>query len=89
MSYRDDGDARTLRADALITEIADLERKKVAQAAAEARLAAARQELADLHAPVALPPPPAPPVRTPGLLAHTLVFTATAALAFAGYTLLT
>lgn len=86
MSYRDDGDARTLRADALITEIADLERKKVAQAAAEERLAAARQELADLHAPVALP---APPVRTPGLLAHTLVFTATAALAFAGYTLLT
>ena len=84
MSYRADDDARTARADALIMEIADLERQKVAQAAAEQRLEAARRELADLHG-----PPPAVPERAPGLLAHALAFAAAAAVAFTGYTLLT
>ena len=85
MSYRADDDARTARADALISEIADLERQKVAQATADQRLEAARRELADLQG-----PPPAPPVeRAPGLLAHALAFAAAAAVAFTGYTLLT
>jgi hypothetical protein len=86
VSYRADDDARALRADALITEIADLERKRLAQAAAEARLAAARQELADLQGPP--PTVAAPRERPPGVIAHALAFTAAAALAFAGYTLL-
>jgi hypothetical protein len=81
--YRDDDVARAERAHALIQEIADLERKKVAQAAADQRLAAARDELAALA-----PPAETPPEKPPGLLAHVLVFGATAAAAFAGYTLL-
>lgn len=85
MSYRADDDARTARADALINEIADLERQKVAQAAADQRLEAARRELSDLQG----PPRAAPVERGPGLLAHTLAFAAAAVAAFAGYTLLT
>ena len=85
MSYRADDDARALRADALIDEIAGLERQRMAQAAAADRLAAARQELADLQG-----PPPAPkPERAPGLFAHALAFSAAAAVAFIGYTVLT
>lgn len=88
MSYRADDDARMHRADALISEIADLERQKVARAAADERLDAARRELSDLQArAVAVPRPP--PERAPGLLAHALAFGAAAAIAFAGYTLLT
>ena len=84
MSYRADDDARALRADALITEIADLERQRMARTAADERLASARAELADLQGP---PPGPARE-RPPGLVAHALAFTAAAALAFVGYTLL-
>ena len=81
--YRDDDVARAERAHALIQEIADLERQKVAQAAADQRLAAAKGELTALQA-----PPPAPPERPPGLAAHLAVFAATATATFVGYTLL-
>ena len=81
MSYRNDDDARGVRADALIREIADLERQKVARTEQDERLAAARLELASLQAP---PPPP----RGPGLLVHLVVFGAAAAASFVGYTLL-
>lgn len=81
--YRDDDAARAERAHALIQEIADLERKKVAQAAADQRLAAARDELTALQ-----PPAAPPPERPPGLATHLLVFGATAAATFLGYTLL-
>ena len=84
MSYRADDDARGHRADALISEISLLERQKVAAAAADERLAAARRELADLQG-----PPAVAPERAPGLIAHLLTFGAAAAIAFAGYTLLT
>lgn len=85
MSYRADDDAHASRADALIREIAALERQKVAQAAADARLAEARTELATLQA---TPTPAPPPERSPGLGLHLLVFAATAVTAFLGYTLL-
>ncbi len=81
--YRDDDAARAERAQALIQEIAHLERKKVAQAAADQRLAAARDELPALQ-----PPAAAPPERPPGLAPHLLEFGATAAATFLGYTLL-
>lgn len=86
MSYRDDNDARADRADALIREIADLERQRVARAAEDERLAEARNQLAALQA---APGPTPPPVeRGPGLTLHALVFAATAAVAFVGYRLL-
>lgn len=85
MTYRDDGAARAARAEALIDEIADLERQKLAQAAAEHRLEAARHELRALQA-VSLDAPPAE--RAPGLAMHVCVFAACAAAAFVGYTLL-
>ena len=81
MTYRDDDLARTERANALIDEIAKLERQKVAHAAAEQRLEAARQELAGLG------PTAAMPSRTPGLGVHLLVFSAATMLAYAGYML--
>jgi hypothetical protein len=79
--YKDDDIARAHRADSLIDEIAALERQKVTQAATDERLDAARRELSTLQAraPVA--------ARGPGALAHLLVFGATAAVAFLGYTL--
>lgn len=81
--YRDDDAARGERANALIDEIARLERAKVAQAATDERLEAARRELA------ALQPPAGPaPERPPGLATHVAVFAATAAAAYAGYVLL-
>lgn len=82
--YRDDDTARGARADALITEIAELERQKVARAEQDQRLAAARDELASLQAPPAAAPPP----RSPGLVTHLLVFGVAAAATFAGYSLL-
>ena len=81
--YRDDDVARAERAHALIHEIAELERQKVAQATADQRLAAAKDELTALQA-----PPATAPERPPGLATHLLVFAGTAATAFVGYTLL-
>jgi hypothetical protein len=80
--YRDDDTARTERANALIDEIAELERQKVMSATADHRLEAAKRELVALqsHAPAALQEPP-------GLVTHLLVFGVTAAAAFVGYTL--
>lgn len=83
MSYRDDDAARAQRAGTLIDEIAELERQKVAHAAAEQRLDEARRELATLQ----VSTPEAPP-RPPGLLLHAAVFAGTALAAFVGYTLL-
>lgn len=84
--YRDDDAARAERANALIDEIAELERQRIAHAAAEQRLEAARHELRALQAPA---PPPAPaPERPPGLATHALVFGAAACATFLGYTLL-
>jgi cytochrome c-type biogenesis protein CcmH/NrfG len=88
--YRDDDKARDERANALIDEIARLEREKVAAAAGERRLEEARKELETLRLPststsasVAEPAP-----RPPSLATHVLVFCATAGAAFAGYSLL-
>ena len=82
MIYRDDDAARAGRASALIDEIAGLEHHKVALAATDQRLEAARRELA------ALLPAAATAPRRPGALAHLLVFGATAGAAYLGYTLL-
>ncbi|MGE0868332.1 MAG: hypothetical protein AB7P03_07215 [Kofleriaceae bacterium] len=81
--YRDDDVARTERANALIDEIAELERKKLAQAETDQRLAAAKRELSSLHGAVA-----EAAGRPPGAIAHLIVFSAAAVAAFAGYTLL-
>lgn len=81
--YRDDDAARAARASALIDEIADLERQKLQQAATAQRLDAAKRELIALQ-----PGAPAPVERAPGVLVHALVFGATAAAAYLGYTLL-
>jgi hypothetical protein len=81
--YRDDDIARGARADALITEISDLERQKVARTEQDQRLEAARLELASLQAPPAVEQP-----RPPGLFVHLVVFAAAAGTTFAGYSLL-
>ena len=82
--YRDDDAAHAERANALIDEIADLERQKVAQAQTDARLEAAKRALAALQV------TPAPPdaSKPAGLLVHLFVFSATATAAYLGYTLL-
>lgn len=85
MSYRDDTAARTERATQLIDQIAQLEKQKLAAATAEGQIEEAKRELAQLH--VALPA--AAPEARPGLVAHLLVFGATAAATCLGYTLLT
>ena len=82
--YRDDDKAHADRANALIDEIAGLERQKVAAAQTEQRLDAAKRELASLQVTPGEPPPPKPP----GFLVHVFVFSATATVAFLGYTLL-
>ncbi len=82
MTYRDD-DGHAARANALIDEIAELERQKVTQATTEQRLEAAKRELATLQ----VQPTPVP-TRGPGVLAHVLVFGATASAAYVGYLLL-
>ncbi len=82
--YRDDDAAHAQRANALIDEIAELERQKVAQTQTEARLETAKRELAALQV-----TPGAPPQDKPaGLLLHLFVFSATATAAYLGYTLL-
>ncbi|MCW5805396.1 MAG: hypothetical protein KIT31_23705 [Deltaproteobacteria bacterium] len=95
--YRDDEQARTDRANALIDEIADLERRKVLQAANDRRLEAAKAELVGLQsnalldpvAPVApVDPAPLPPApRRFGVAAHAAAFCASAVATFAGYAL--
>ena len=81
--YRDDDQARAERAGALIDEIAELERAKLAKAATEQRLEAAKRELLELQAPPSLGPP-----ERPGLAMHIAVFGATAVATFVGYTLM-
>jgi hypothetical protein len=83
--YRDDDAARGARASALIDEIADLERRKLAHARAEQQLEAARRELAALETSLA---PTARPAPMPGLLVHVCVFAAAAAATFVGASLL-
>lgn len=85
MSYRDDEAARAERANALIDEIAELERRKVAQTETEQRLVAARDEL---HALLAASLPAPPPERAPTIATHVVVFGVTAGATFLGYTLL-
>jgi hypothetical protein len=80
--FRDDDIARNQRANALIDEIAELERQQLEQTSTALRLEAARHELSALQPPAAAPPP------GPGLAVHLVVFAATAAAAFLGYTLL-
>jgi hypothetical protein len=80
--FRDDDIARTERANALIDEIAELERQQLAQATTVQRLEAARRELSALQPPAEVPP------RPPGLALHIAVFATAAAVAFLGYTLL-
>ena len=89
MSYRDDDAARAQRADVLINEIAELERKKVEQATNDQRLESARAELQSLQA-VSLPPPPPEPQesRARTLFTHIGVFSLSALATFIGYTLL-
>jgi hypothetical protein len=82
--YRDDEAAHANRANALIDEIAELERQKITQAQTEQRLEAAKRELAALQVTPAAAAPPKPP----GLLVHLFVFSATATAAYLGYTLL-
>ncbi len=82
MTYRDD-DGHAARANALIDEIAELERQKVAQATADAQLEAAKRALATLQL-----TPPARVPRAPAVLTHVLVSTATATAAYVGYLLL-
>ena len=82
--YRDDDAAHAQRANTLIDEIAELERQKVAQAQTEARLDAAKRELAALQ----VTPGEALPEKPASLLLHLFVFSATATAAYLGYTLL-
>lgn len=80
MSYRSDDDARVARADALIREIAELERARVDRAGLDRQLDDARAQLAMLQA--------APAEAPPGLLVHIAAFVAAAVASFAGYSLL-
>lgn len=82
--YRDDDNAHAERANTLIDEIAELERAKVAAAQTEARLEAAKRELAALQ----ITPGEQAPSKPAGLLLHLFVFSATATAAYLGYTLL-
>jgi len=82
--YKDDDTAHAQRANALIDEIAELERQKVAAAQTEARLEAAKRQLAALQ----VTPGDAPRESPPGVLLHLFVFSATATVAYLGYTLL-
>ena len=80
--YRDDDSARTERSIALINEIAELERQKLASSALDDRLDAARRELCALQSQSTSKP------QDPGLISHIVVFGAAAAAAFLGYTLM-
>lgn len=79
--YRDDEVAGAARANALIDEIADLERDQVAAAERARRLDAARRELADLR-------PATDEPRGPGIGVHVVVLAASAIAAFLAYSLL-
>jgi hypothetical protein len=83
--YRNDDEARGERANALIDEISELERARVAHAATERRLEDARRELATLQL---VPGPTASAPRPPGVAAHIVVFCVAALATFAGYTFL-
>jgi hypothetical protein len=82
--FRDDDAARTARASALIDEIAELEREKLARAANQQRdaerLDAAKRDLAMLQEPKRAAAPKAASV-----LAHVAVFATTAIAAYVGY----
>ena len=84
--YRDDDAARAERANSLIAEIGELERKKVEQVATDQRLEAARDELRTLQAAATIATPK-PPERSPSLGVHLFVFAATAGATYLGYTL--
>lgn len=82
--YRDDEVAGAARANALVDEIADLERAQIAATERARRIEAARQELAELRSasgPMAEP-------RGPGLGVHVAVLAASAVAAFVAYSLL-
>lgn len=83
--YREDDVASAARADALIAEIAELERQKVAHVAAERRLDEARRELQTLQVTVA--PVEPRPATGPGLGVHLMVFGVAACATYLGYTL--
>lgn len=83
--YRDDDVAGAARANALIDEIAGLEREQVAATERARRLEAARQELAEVRANPAAPAEP----HAPGLLTHVLVLAASGVAAFLAYSLFT
>jgi len=80
--YRDDDGARADRANALINEITELERRKVEHAATDRRLDAVRLELRALQSTTGVPQ------RAPGVVAHLGVFAAAACATFGGYWLL-
>jgi hypothetical protein len=84
--YRNDDEARDQRASALIDEIAELERARIAHAATERRLDEARCELATLQLPSG--PTTDPTSQPAGMATHIIVFWVAAFVAFAGYTLL-
>lgn len=83
--YREDDVATAARADALISEIAELERQKVSLAAADRRLEDARRELQTLQ--VAVAPSEPRPAAPPGLGVHLVVFGVAACATYLGYTL--
>ena len=84
--YRNDDEARDERASALIDEIAELERARIAHGAAERRLEEARCELATLQ--LAPGPTTNPTPERAGIAAHIIVFAVAALVTFGGYTLL-
>jgi hypothetical protein len=84
--YRNDDEARDQRATVLIDEIAELERARIAHAAAERRLEDARCELATLQ--LAPGPTTGPTPEPAGITTHIIVFCVAAFATFAGYTLL-
>ena len=86
--YRDDDAARAERANALISEIGELERKKVEQVTTDQRLAAARDELRTLQATATVATPKPPAEKAPSVGVHLFVFAATAGATYLGYVLL-
>jgi hypothetical protein len=82
--YRDDEVAGAARANALIDEIADLEREQVVATDRARRLDAARQELAELRPVTGATDEP----HAPGLGVHVVVLAASAVTAFLAYSLL-
>jgi hypothetical protein len=88
MSYRDDEQARTDRANVLIDEIGELERAKVAQAAADRRLEAAKAELKALQtdeeppAPEPAKEPEPPPFTAKRAALHAAAFLGSAVTTF-------